>query len=668
MDAFFERLIVQAATIDELLSDDFEGLPGQKGDADPAGRRLAAWCRSSASGDWSLFTRRLERDGLSIGEVLAKFATVRRRAPTSAPAWIDDAAWIEAAMRNPSKDDVTAAYGQAEPCAFGHLFAPVVYKADALLWADDIDGRISENLNGSARACLRHSLLKEVCSLSAPALYERFVKGRKAGATPADIGDTSQYDRFIADMKGGGSRRLFEDRPVLLRLIASITRQWIETSHEFVMRLDSDLAAIRHEILQGAGSRVANIESGLSDPHNGGHTVLIVTFEDGARVVYKPKDMRLDAAWRALVERLNRAGAPVELKAANVIARDGYGWTEFIDHAGCADDEACKRFFRRAGAWLALFHCFAGTDMHQENMIAAAEHPVPIDVEMILQATAAEHKTDEIEAQAFQAAMEVVDNSVLMVGLVPAYGRSPDNKIFARGGLTSDWTSQTRIAWRDINSDTMRPAKTREAGETNPNLPHVDGRYAKFGDHIDEFVAGFEDYAKFLLSQSRAANRGGLLDGFAGLTVRKVIRPTRFYYMLLQRLKNHRNMEDGITWSVASGLPGQAGGLGESFRSTMAVAACRTRRAGGIECPTFCVAERWQQDLRCKWRRVADGSNTRPRSRALSHQGIRRAGYRLAGRGHPAEHSADFAVRGHCLACSKRTPRVAHRRVDDVDQ
>ena len=66
MDAFEERLIVGAATIDELLSADFETLPGQKGDADLAARRLAAWCRSCASGDWSLFERRLIRDGLTI--------------------------------------------------------------------------------------------------------------------------------------------------------------------------------------------------------------------------------------------------------------------------------------------------------------------------------------------------------------------------------------------------------------------------------------------------------------------------------------------------------------------------------------------------------------------------------------------------------------------------
>src|SRR5271169_5061740 len=95
MDTFFERLIVHAATIDELLSGDFEPLSGQKGDIDIATRRLGAWCRSCASGDWSLFARRLQRDGLSITEVLAKLATVRRSAASETPAWIDDAVWIE---------------------------------------------------------------------------------------------------------------------------------------------------------------------------------------------------------------------------------------------------------------------------------------------------------------------------------------------------------------------------------------------------------------------------------------------------------------------------------------------------------------------------------------------------------------------------------------------
>src|SRR5581483_1228069 len=69
-------------------------------------------------------------------------------------------------------------------------------------------------------------------------------------------------------------------------------------------------------------------------------------------------------------------------------------------------------------------------------------------------------------------------------------------------------------------------------------------------DHADEFVAGFEDYAKFLLRYTRDATQGELFDGFSGLTARRVVRPTRFYYMLLQRLKNHRSMNDGVLWSA----------------------------------------------------------------------------------------------------------------------
>lgn len=556
MDAFFERLMVRAATVDELLSDDFEALPGQKGDTDMAARRLAAWCRAAASGDWSLFARRLERDGLSLAEVLTRLATIRRSAMAPSPAWIDDAMWIEAALRNSAGAAPAPADREGfKPRPFEAVFAPAVEAAEARVWSG-IDASAAANFSKAARASLRHALLTALSSLCAPALYERFAKARKDAAAPEPTGQhqtngAALYERFIVELKAGGLRQLFEDKPVLLRLIAATTRQWIDTARELLLRLNADLHDIRRDILHAsAPSRIAAIEGNLSDPHNGGRSVQIVRFEDGTRVVYKPKDLRLDAAWQALIERLNRADPPVALRAVRAIARDGYGWTEFIDHAGCADAEGVKRFFRRAGAWLALFHLFAGSDMHQENMIAAGDHPVPIDLEMVLQAAAEENKSHEVEAEAFEAAMETVANSVMMVGLLPAYGKSPDNKVFAVGGMTSGWTATMNLAWNDINSDNMRPVKAKESGETVPNLPHIGGRHAKFGDHIDDFVAGFEAYARFLLRLTRDPAQGGLFENFTGLPVRKVVRPTRFYYMLLQRLKNHKTMDDGIMWSA----------------------------------------------------------------------------------------------------------------------
>ena len=141
-------------------------------------------------------------------------------------------------------------------------------------------------------------------------------------------------------------------------------------------------------------------------------------------------------------------------------------------------------------------------------------------------------------------------NSVMAVGLLPAYGRSPFNNVFAIGGLTADWTSRTVIEWANLNTDEMRPTKVRQPGAGSPNLPQVDGVVARFSDHIEDFISGFSGYAKFLSRISRDGNSGNLFDGFAGLPVRRVIRPTRFYAMLLQRLKSHQNMGDGITWSA----------------------------------------------------------------------------------------------------------------------
>ena len=564
MDAFHERLIVRTATIDELLSDEFEPWPGQTDDADLTARRLAAWRRSCAAADPTLFERRLARDRWSIARVTERFAAVRRSAGAPLPAWFGDAVWIEAALQSPARDGkliaALATEPCAEPCAFEQLFTPVVEQADALL-CSSLDTKVFANLTETARAGLRHSLLKALSGLCTAAIYERFTQARNAAAKPADPAQpaagsgTARYDQFIAGMKAGGFRRLFEDKPVLLRLIACLTRQWIDTSREFVLRLATDLPAIHSDILQSSAGgrlaeRVTEIEGELSDPHNGGHSVLIVSFEDGARVAYKPKDLRLDVAWHDLITRLNRTDPPLELKAVRAIARHGYGWTEFIDHTGCADEAGCERFFRRAGAWLALLHLFASTDMHQENMIAAGEHPVPIDLETILQPSAEEHKAKDPEGQAFDAAMDIVGNSVMTVGLLPAYGRSVDNNVFAMGGMTADWNLRNVVKWNDINSDAMRPTRAKEQSPITPNLPHVGGCYSRFDEHVESFIAGFADYAEFLLRLSRAETPAALFENFAGLAVRKVIRPTRFYYMLLQRLKDHRTMNDGTVWSA----------------------------------------------------------------------------------------------------------------------
>jgi type 2 lantibiotic biosynthesis protein LanM len=548
---WIERLILRAATFDEVLSDEFEPMPGQKGDTDLAARRLAAWCRASASGDWSLFARRLERDGLSLTEVLTKFATVRRRPGLAAPAWVTDALWIVPALENATTETSTTTSDSTTPYPFEHLLIGLVDKAATFLWSS-IDERTRTGLADSACRDLTQALLKELSELCAPSLYQTFSRYRKQPMPDALSGNASRYLAFIAEMRAGGVRRLFQDKPVLLRLVATVTRQWLETSRELVIRLDQDRELLESRLLLGPAGRVTTVEGDLSDPHNGGRSVNVLTFEAGARIVYKPKDLRLDVAWHSLISRLNKIGPPIALRALEAVARDGYGWTEYVAHTGCADQACFGQFFRRAGAWLALFHCFAATDMHHENIIAVADQPVPIDLEMILQSSVDQHKTGDPETQAFEAVLEQLGNSVLMVGLLPTYTRSAENEVLASGGLISEWSARERhVLWKDANSDHMRPSKAQDSyNGVTPNLPHVAGHYAEFGCHLDEFITGFEDYSNFLLEVIVAEEGPSLLDGFDDVLIRKIVHITRFYYELLQRMTNRKNMDDGVLWSV----------------------------------------------------------------------------------------------------------------------
>lgn len=549
-------LAVRGATLDERLSAAFTTVAGSREDADIAAGRLAAWCRSAASGDWKLFGKRLARDKLAMETIMPRLATVALADATDLPRWVVDAAWIVPAMlADIPAADVTArrAAGPMQP--FDALFFGMVAEAerrrDALLPPGALKRIESTVLNE-----ISHQLLTSVATLCGMAIYENFAVCRDAWAKEKVEGPASptrHYDRFIVEMRRAGLRRLFDTKPVLLRLVASLTRQWIEASAEFLQRLDADFDAVRGDLLdRSEPAKVSAVEMGLSDLHKFGRSVYVVRFGDGTSVVYKPKDMTVDRRWIELIDWLNGRGAPVDLRAARVLARDGYGWSEFIVHGDCPDGDAAGRFFRRAGGLLTLFYLLVGSDMHEENMIAAGEYPVPIDLEMLLQAHDPGAATGAPAMVAYEAAQKKIADSVLTTGLLPAFMRTPDTAMMAVGGLNDGETGKPQeIIWNSINSDGMAPAYEPWQANETANLPKLDGRAIRLIDYLAELSDGCESYLRFVKDhKTELLADDGPIVAFAGAPIRRVLKPTRFYALLLDRVRNHRDMRDGATWSA----------------------------------------------------------------------------------------------------------------------
>lgn len=550
IDDDWTRLGIRAATIDELLSPEYAPTLGDKESAKNGAERLAAWCGVAANGDWTFFARRLARDGLTFPVVLERLGRLQRDASVAAPTWLADAQWVVAALGQPaSRTFEDGLLVRAEPLAFEQLLARVVEEAHARLLASIGDNAGRGVLSETAWLDICRYLLKRLSRVCEQAFYDAFTQIRASSAlAPASAEGGSLYERFVEDMRRDGARRLFAQKPVLLRLMASVTRQWLDAEAEFLMRWRADEENVSRRLLPAQNLRVVErVQCQMGDLHNGGRSVHLLRFGDGSAILYKPRDLRLDAIWRELVENLNER-APTDLRVPDVLPRNGYGWVEYITYADCGDDDAAERFFQRAGAWLCLFHLFAASDMHEENMIAAGEHPVPIDFETLFQPSDLPTVAEVPARRGYELATERVADSVLSTGLLPAYGRTPENRIVAHGGLIDPARRNVERAWEHPNTDNMKRVAKIVVEDALSNIPSVKGRRANITEFSSALAHGYRTYANFLLEEKPTIARA--FDKCAGLRVRKLLRHTRFYAMLLERITHPRNFDDGAKWSA----------------------------------------------------------------------------------------------------------------------
>ena len=159
---------------------------------------------------------------------------------------------------------------------------------------------------------------------------------------------------------------------------------WVRAQCEMLRRVIADRAAIEARFGLEA-RRVLALDLDLSDRHGGGRSVGAITFDSGLKLIYKPRDLGIEAWFADFQTRLNSLGAPLPFRPPCVLPREGYGWMECVAHRRCRDHNELRSFYRNAGALLCLLHLLRATDCHFENLIACGESPVFVDAETLFQ-------------------------------------------------------------------------------------------------------------------------------------------------------------------------------------------------------------------------------------------------------------------------------------------
>lgn len=336
--------------------------------------------------------------------------------------------------------------------------------------------------------------------------------------------------------------------PELGRLLGLTRANWLDAALELARRVDRHRAELAG--LAGCGvddlGPLTGVQSGISDPHEGGRTAAILSF--GARkLVYKPRPLDGEWGWSQVAGRVVRTGLGLDAWQPAMLCCDGYGFMQFVEHVACESEAEVRRCYRRYGALLATAHALGTCDLHHENVIVHGEHPTVVDAEPLFRARLA-MSSDGEERLTFERNLSLEDvdarECIAELLLLPQPVRSmlpPEDgqphQEYEMGALCA----YARHPIEDlvpcaIGSDQTQVRQLPVVANVFPNLPLLRGRTPFPEDHVDDIVAGFEAAHRHLRDDWAAyAGPDGLIDRLADVRIRLIARATMDYGNVLAR-------------------------------------------------------------------------------------------------------------------------------------
>lgn len=345
-------------------------------------------------------------------------------------------------------------------------------------------------------------------------LHARRRAGALRGATPeerfADFVARAATPAGLAGLEAEMPGLLAHVREVAARRIAAVRSQLDATAQAWP-QLAARLPGVDPH------ARVLGLDLGAGDTHGLGQSVSVLLLDSGARVVCKPRDLRVERGVGRLLGWLGER-AHADLAVPEVVCGPGLGWVEHV-----AGGAPAAGWWRGVGVLLAGLYLLEGTDLHYENLLTdAAGRPVLVDTEAVL--TPRLHGSDDGRL------LGVAATGLLSAPVTAADGRTLDAGALAyRPGVSPFGTWQVERPGRDDMALRMVPAQVAHPA---PTAGLARGRAER-----SELLAGLGDALAHVLAHRDAWCRRVRAELGAG-SVRYLHRPTMLYAQV-QRTATH---------------------------------------------------------------------------------------------------------------------------------
>ena len=389
-------------------------------------------------------------------------------------------------------------------------------------------------------------LLRRLSEVCGRAFAEDLADTRPVGTTlilrlgappPGGPAGTAVYEAWCRRHLESGLRHLLERFPPLGRLIVLVCGQWRRNAANLLRRLQADRDVLEERFGIPRDVPLTGIDWEMGDFHRGGQCVALLLFGDASvpfRVLYKPKDMRIEARFQDVVAEVGRWLGDSFWSGLDVVCRGAdYGYASFVEWRPCADASERRAFYRNAGRLLALLHLLGATDAHCANLIAAGPALHLIDAETLFQSRGApDRESGMIEDVHLPDRM---GDSVLRCGMLPIWTLVGSDKAaidISALGAKSPAAAVHVPGWLHVNTDDMVWGEIVRRPDHPSSLPVPCGTPNPLAEHVDDVEAGFDEVYRLVLREPHRERLLAAVRAFEGVTRRLVLRATRVYALL----------------------------------------------------------------------------------------------------------------------------------------
>lgn len=439
------------------------------------------------------------------------------------PAWVSalyDAFEYFASLPAEIVADMRTLNVKADDAASGwRILSPWGYALVARLWPDlaALPNGFGDEVPANVSSVVVQRLYRSLVGWCSERVRTVAAITRALGVMPAD-GDIQ------IDVGPDGWLDWFEEFPALPFVVGTALANATSYVAEMAQRLCADMPQLEQRFFGGhSPGRLMKIHADAGDIHDGGRAVVLLWFEGGNKLVYKPKDLRIAHAVNELSTILNAGMEGVALHTRTILVRGEYTWEEWVDFSPVDSPAGVESFYRNYGAMVRLFEFLEARDCWLDNVVAAGDMPVCVDLEMMLQPRLI--PIDGLSG-AEVAASDMLEDTCVPTGLITMpMIVGADSPAEEMGGLARVRRYSTPFSASNLEG-VAADDRGRVTWEHPEHAPHLSGQPVSVDGYEHCVARGYEACGAALRNARRDAAVEAILDGMMEMPVRYIFRDT----------------------------------------------------------------------------------------------------------------------------------------------